>query len=65
MWIQAIMGLLQMGQENTIRNQAHQLQLNDQLANVLFNKKKSYEQTLVILGMFVVVGLVLFLVIKD
>ncbi len=65
MWIEMAMNLFGMGQENTIRNQQLKLAQNEALAGVLFRDRRSNEQLFVILGIFLLLAVVFFVVIKK
>lgn len=65
MWIEMAMALFGMGQENTIRNQQLKLAQNQALAGVLFRDRRSNEQLFVILGIFLMLAVVFFVVIKK
>ncbi len=65
MWIEMAMNLFGMGQENTIRNQQLKLAQNQALAGVLFRDRRSNEQLFVILGIFLMLAVVFFVVIKK
>jgi len=65
MWIEAIMSGLQFGRDNTLQNQALEQQRQKDLGVFLSRDYRGeYEDLFMILGLFAILSLVIFVVIK-